>query len=296
MARHDRQNPTIGIARGGPLRLFLALLAGATLVLAGRVPAEGGPPGLVSWGHQTRTLAGGEAVTLQVEFANLPLRRFTLLVESAGAPCYLNVRRDRDGSLLYDVHDETRHEVDVPWGEGESLTAVLTAGSPGGSYDVSFWGPPPGDHRRAYSFHVNRALEAHAAGNLPSMRDHCRAALQADPQDKVASLLLGRVDDPASTGGIAGADSTAQRREEAAMLTAAGRLYEALAILDAALAAAPDVASAALALFDLGGVHRALANPVQARICYQTARDLGLAPELDAAAAAALAELPAAER
>jgi hypothetical protein len=295
MARLDGQYTIIGGARGGPRRAAAAVLVGATLVLAHLAPAEGGPPGLVSWGHQTRTLASGEAATLQVVFANLPLRRFTLLVESAGAPCHLNVRRDRDGSLLHDAGGETRHQVDVPWGEGESLTAVLTAGPGGGAYDVSFWGPPPGDHRRAYSYHVNRALEAHAAGDLQGMRDHCRAALQSDPQDQVARLLLGRLDGAGSPSGASPADSTASRREEAAMLMAAGRLYEALATLDAALAAAPDIASAALALYDLGGVHRALVNPVQARICYQTALDLGLPPDLAAAAAAALAELPAAE-
>ena len=136
------------------------------LGLAPLARAEGGPPGLVSWGHQTLVLAPGEATTLQVTFANLPLRRFTLLVESGGAPCDLNVRRDVDGSLLYDLRDEVRHELDVPWGTGESLTAVLTAGPAGGSYDVSFWGPPAADHKRAYSYHVNRALESHAAGDL----------------------------------------------------------------------------------------------------------------------------------
>jgi tetratricopeptide (TPR) repeat protein len=248
----------------------------------------------VSWGHQARLLAPGEAVTLQVVFANLPLRRFTLLVESSGAPCHLNVRRDHDGSLLHDARDEVRHEIDVPWGEGESLTAVLTAGPAGGTFDVSFWGPPADAHKRAYSYHVNRALEAHAAGDAQGVRDHCRAALQSDPGDAVARLLLRRLDNAEGIA-VAAGDSTGVRREEAAALIASGRLFEALAILDAALATAPDAASAALVLSDLGGLHLALANPVQARICYQAARDFGLPADLDAAAARALAALPAAE-
>jgi hypothetical protein len=271
------------------------LLAMMSLMVPGLLRAEGGPPGLVSWGHQMRLLAPGEAVTLQVDFANLPLRRFTLLVESGGAACHLNVRRDRDGSLLHDARDEVRHEVDVPWGTGESLTAVLTAGSAGGTFDLSFWGPPADDHKRAYSYHVNRALEAHAAGDAQGVRDHCRAALQNDPGDEIAKLMLGRLDEPGRPAVSAPADSTGIRRDEAAAQIAAGYLYEALGTLDEALAAAPSAAAAALVLHDLGGLHRALANPVQARFCYEVARDLGLPPDLDAAAAAALAELPPGE-
>jgi hypothetical protein len=285
-----------GTARDAPCRPAAAVLIIALLTLPSLAQAEGGPPGLVSWSCETCALSAGEAVTLQVVFDNLPLRRFTLLVESGGPACHLNVRRDLDGSLLYDTRDEVRHEVDVPWGIGESLTAVLTAGPDGGSYAVSFWGPPPEDHKRAYSYDVNRALEAYAAGNRQGARDHCRAALQRDPADAVARLLMHGLDDAARPAVVAFADSTGIRRGEAAVLVVAGRLYEALTILDEALAAAADATSAALVLSDLGDLHRALGNLVQARISYETARNLGLPPDLDAAAAAALTELPAGGR
>ena len=285
-----------GVARGGPRRHAAVVLVLARLLLASLARGEGGPPGLVSWGHQSRLLAPGEAVTVQVNFANLPLRRFTFLVESSGAVCHLNVRRDLDGGLLHDQRDEVRHEVDVPWGEGESLTAVLTAGAAGGTFDVSFWGPPADAHKRAYSYHVNRALEAHAAGDDQGARDQCRAALQRDSSDEVARLLLRRLDEVARPPASAPADSTGIWRQEATTLIAEGRLYEALAVLDGALAAAPDAATAALVLRDLGDLHRALDNVVQARFSYEAARELGLPPVLDAAVAAALAELPAAER
>jgi hypothetical protein len=289
-------SPAPADARRGPRRRLPVAMAFLLLGLAPLAGAEGGPPGLVSWGCQTLVLAPGEATTLQVTFANLPLRRFTLLVESGGTTCDVNVRRDVDGSLLYDLRNEVRHQLDVPWGVGESLTAVLTAGPAGGSYAVSFWGPSATDHKRAYSFHVNRALESHAAGDLDAFRYHCRAALQQDPADTVAALLLRGLDGAGRPTGLAAPDSTGVRRGEAAALVATGRLYEALAVLDAAFAAAPDAATAALVLSDLGALRIALGNPVQARASYEAARELGLPPDLDAAAAAALEQLPVFER
>ncbi len=293
MVQPIAEDAAASFARGGPRGSAGVVLVLVVLAFASLARAEGGPPGLANWGQQTRVLGPGEATTLQVTFANLPVRRFTLLVESGGPPCHVNVRRDRDGSLLHDVADEVRHEVDVPWGLGESLTLVLTAGPAGGSFAVSFWGPPPEAHKRAYSYHVNRALEAYAAGDRQGAGDQCRAALLRDPTDEVARLLLRGLDDSARAEAAAGEDSTGIRRRDAAALVVAGRLYEALAILDEAFAAAPDVASAALVLSDLGGLHRALGNPVQARASYEAARNLGLPPDLDAAAAAALAELAA---
>lgn len=279
------------IARGGPRRaLAMWSLLALAVALPGLTARAIEPVGLVNWGHQTRVLGPGESATFQVTAANLPLRRFTLLVESAGAPCDLNVRRDADGSLLHDVRGEVRHEVDVPWGTDESLTAVLTAGSAGGSYDVSFWGPPAGEHRRAYSYHVNRALEAHDAGDGERVREHCRAALRQDPHDAIAGLMLRRLesgDDPPFVG------DTRQRRADAAALQAAGKLYDALAVLDDARAAATDSSDVALVLFDLGALHAQMDNPVQARLSYEAARRLGLPPDLAAAADSALAALPA---
>ena len=138
------------------------------LLLAGLWPAlalaQYPPPGLQAWGRQTDTLQPGEALTVAVDFAQIPVRRWVLLVESDGQPAHLNVRRAADGSLLYDQRDETRHLVDVPWGEGEELSAVLTAPR-GGVFTVSIWGPSPDGYRRSYRYDVNRALEALADGD-----------------------------------------------------------------------------------------------------------------------------------
>jgi len=111
-------------------------LAATLLAVCMTTPAvagsDGGPLHLVRWSGESVRLQPGETATLQVSFDQMPLRRWTLLVESSGERvCHLNVVRDRDGSLLYDVRDESRHEVDVPWGTGESLTAIVTAGRRG---------------------------------------------------------------------------------------------------------------------------------------------------------------------
>ncbi len=276
-------------------RLSLCL---AIVLQVGSLQAAGGPPGLVSWTSETVTLAPGEAAALHFDFPQLPVRRWSLLVESNRTPSNLNVLRLTDGSLLYDGRGETRHEVSVPWGEGESLSAVLTAGSTGGVFTISAWGPPRDLNVRAYSYHVNRALEAYAAGDRAGAIDHCRAALLGDRGDAVAALLLRRLTGPTAT---VDADTTrfaADRasvrdlRRQAQDRQVAGHDFEALDILMRALEQAPDATASARVLYDLGVLHRALRNPVQARDAFSSARALGLPPDLDAAAGAALAALP----
>ncbi len=263
----------------------------AVLLLAGAAVAQYPPPGLESWGRQTYLLDPGESVQFPVTFQEIPVRRWFLLVEGDGRPAHLNVRRDRGGDLLYDQRDETRHQVEVPWGTGESLSAVLTAGRRGGAFTVSIWGPPPDAYRRAYSHAVNRALEDLAAGDAEAAREHLLAALREDPDDAVATTLLRAVSAGelgsrlASVPVAAPADTVAAAARVQRLRTAAAGLLEreqAFAALDSLGVArrqpAP-AASIAQVYADLVRVHLQLGNPVQARESAAAAEALGLPPE-----------------
>ena len=158
-----------------PVHTFLATLL-ALVLIAALAGAVSPPPGLVSWGEQSYRLDSGEATSFHVDFEQIPVRRWVLLVESDRTPSHLNVRRVADGSLVYDQRDEIRHEADVPWGDGESISAVLTAGRKGGVFSVSIWGPPRYSHLRSYGYEVNRALEAFARGDVGAARQHLLTA------------------------------------------------------------------------------------------------------------------------
>jgi hypothetical protein len=256
------------------------------LLLAAAAAAQYPPPGLQEWGRQTYVLEPGEAVQFAVEFPEIPVRRWWLLVEGDGRPAHLNVRRDRDRSLLYDQRDETRHLVEVPWGVGERLSAALTAGATGVGLTVSIWGPPPDQYLRAYGYQVNRALEALARDDADGAREHLLTALRDDPDDPVAATLLEAVA-AGHTGGAsaetaappdtaAAAGQTRALREAAAGHLRAGEAYAALDSLGRALRLPAPAEAIARVYADLVPVHLALDNAVQARQAAAAAEALGL--------------------
>lgn len=267
------------------------LLVSWTLLVAAPALAWA-PPGLVSWGEESYRLGPGESTTITVTFAQVPVRRWVLLVESPGSASHVNVRRIHDGSLVYDQRGERRHEVPVPWGQGESLSAVVTAGRQGGVFQVSVWGPPADQYLRAYSYEVNRALEAFARGEVPGARNHLQAALRQDPQDEVARVLLLGLEadqvpspvtafDPATEPGPDDAAESARRvataRERAAALREVGRRYEAVEALQGVLQAGVPASSRGSVLVDLAHVLLDLGNVAQARAAW----DQAVALELD---------------
>ena len=269
---------------------YLTTLLGLLVVLPAL--ASTAPPGLVTWGDEAYRLSGGESTSFRVEFDEIPVRRWVLLVESDGAVSHLNVRRSTDGSLLFDARDERYHQVEVPWGQGESLSAVLTADGRGGVYRVSIWGPPPENYLQSYSYEVNRALEAMLRDDLKEAGNHLLAALRADPDDDVASLLLTGIDQglvpsalgPGVENELADDDPATRRRVTEVRRLAAGlrdgeRYYEALEALQGVLRQARSADIRAEILADLADVFLDLDNEAQARNAVAIATRLGLSEE-----------------
>ncbi len=264
-----------------------AVVALASLVLAVTGALAQAPPGLASWGSQTYTLTEGEAVNFRVDWDQIPVRRWVLLVEGDLRISHLNVRRVRDGSLLYDQRDESRHRVDVPWGDGESISGVLTAGR-AGAYAISIWGPPRDDYLRAYSYGVNRALEALDEGDRVRARALLMGAMRDDTGDQVAQTLMRALsggDGGGAIGPTAGDEDPAARarleetRRQAEALRDGGQSLEAMDLLQRALS--PDLAPSAWAEVygDLVEISIDLGNPVQAQAALAAAEALGL-PEV----------------
>lgn len=251
------------------------------------------PPGLVSWGDRSYRLAAGEATTFTIDFDQIPVRRWVLLVEGDIAPSHLNVRRMADGRLVFDQRSERRHEVDVPWGQGEQLSVVLTAGRQGGVYRVSVWGPPPDAYLRAYGYEVNRALESMTRGDLRQARHHLLVALREDPDDSIATLLLAGLDagrgsavvappDP-DAGEVSDGPATAARvagvRERVAALRKAERYYEAVEALQGELGRPQSLSARVELLVDLVNVMLDLGNTAQAEQALMAAVNFGLDDE-----------------
>ena len=265
------------------------LLATLVLLSPGLAMATPSPPGLETWGDEDYRLEPGESTSFVVSFDEIPVRRWVLLVESDGGISHLNVRRVADGSLLFDARDERRHEVDVPWGSGEELSAVITAGQRGGVYRVSIWGPPRQDYRKSYSYGVNRALEAMARGEVAEAEHHLQAAQRQDPDDAVASLLLAglaqgimpREPDAAAQGEPRTDTPELTRLARAAMarageLRAQERFFEALDQLQTAMTMVHDADVRRDILAGLVVVYLDLGNLDQARTSLLWARELGL--------------------
>lgn len=275
-----------------PVHAFLLIAVLAAVV--GAAGADGPPPGLVRWGEQSYRLEPGEATSFRVDSDQIPVRRWVLLVESDRAPSHLNVRRVHDGSLLFDQRGEIRHEVDVPWGESESLSAVLTATGRGGVFSVSIWGPPRDGYLRSHGYEVNRALEAMARGERDRVRHLLLAALRERPDDAVARVLLEALDAgmlPAPGGlealadappGVTGPDVAARvtrGRERIAALRAAGRAFAALEVVQSELERAVGDSLRAELVGDLTDVLFDLGNLPQAREALARAEALGLPRE-----------------
>jgi tetratricopeptide (TPR) repeat protein len=127
---------------------------------------------------------------IQVNFDQIPVRAWRLVVDGNQIQSDLHVLRLKNESLLYFEADESYHEVDIPWGRGEVISIVLTAGRHGGSYTVTFLGPPREAVVASYSYRVNRALEAYAVGKRIEAEELCQEALQEDPTDGAARVML----------------------------------------------------------------------------------------------------------
>ncbi len=173
------------------LRVMLGVLVMASMAGATAVPAAAGPDGVwEAWSSESYTLAPRESFQVRVDFADMPVRAWKLVVDGGDLNCDLNVIRKRGEVLLYAVNDESRHEVDIPWGEGEEIIAVVTNRRRQGAVVITLLGPPRDQNQAAYSYEVNRSLEYYAAGRRIEAEDRCRAALDQNPDDAVAKVLL----------------------------------------------------------------------------------------------------------
>lgn len=142
-----------------------------------------------TWSSESFTLDSSESVQMQIDFGAIPCRRWKLVVDGGDFKCDLRVVRARGEELVYYKIAESLHEVSIPWGIDESVTVILTNRRNPAGFLVSMKGPPRDQATAAYSFHVNRALEAFAAGQRLEAEAECRLALRADPEDGVAKVL-----------------------------------------------------------------------------------------------------------
>jgi len=302
------------------MMVVLAAAAGVARAAGGTVAVAGQDQ--VSWGQEAWRLEPGETFQFTVTFAQIPARAWRLVVEGDHVQSDVLIRRVADGSLLYAARNESRHDVPVPWGRGESITVALSPGRTGGGlYTVTFFGPPPETLPASYSYRVNRALEAFEAGERVRARRLCEQALAEDPQDADATALMAafRSDDRLAVaearlaagdavGALARCDSLLagdpvlpdwahgrlQRCRGEALQTLA-RPFEALDAFTLSLAYSTSPRDRAEVHLRLGRLFRALDNPAQAREAFGLARREGLPPDLDAEAARALADLAAPE-
>ncbi|MCB1182236.1 hypothetical protein KDM41_02310 [bacterium] len=198
--RHDLIKPgSAGDRKPGPgcadrscKRGTTARLALLIVLLAAGAGAAGaaGPVATEVWESENLELDARGSVQVTIGYGQIPVRRWTLVVDGADRNCDLNVRRVRDGSLLYQETDGRRHMVSVPWGEGEQISLVVTNRDAPAVFVLSLVGPPRDQVHLAYSYHVNRALEKYADGQRLDAESECRDALAEDPDDAVAKVLL----------------------------------------------------------------------------------------------------------
>ena len=118
------------------------------------------------------------------------MRAWRLVVDGGDHHSDLTVLRMRGEALLYAKNDETRHVVDIPWGRGEEVLIVVTTREHPGAFAVTLLGPPHDQVHAAYSYDVNRALEAYAGGRRLLAEDYCRQALDEHPDDVEAKVLM----------------------------------------------------------------------------------------------------------
>ena len=144
-----------------------------------------------SWSSDSYTLEPRESFQFHVEFDQIPVRSWKLVVDGARhVNCDLTVLRVQGESLLYYKTKESHHEVIVPWGKGEEIIVVVTNRNHKGAFVIELLGPPRDQVHAAYSYHVNRALDAYAAGRRLEAEAECEKAIRADENDGVAKVLL----------------------------------------------------------------------------------------------------------
>ena len=174
----------------GPRRT-LAVTAALVLALLADCPTWAQPPGVwESWKSETYSLQPWGSFQIRVGFADLPLRNWRLVVDGGDHHSDLTVLRMRGEALLYAKNDETRHVVDIPWGRGEEVLIVVTNREHPGGFAVTLMGPPHDQVQAAYSYWVNRSLEAYAGGRRLQAEDFCRQALDDRPDDVEAMVLM----------------------------------------------------------------------------------------------------------
>ncbi len=142
------------------------------------------------WAHEDYSLEARESFQFAVRYEEIAVRRWTLVVDGGQRQCDLSVLRVEGEELLYYETKETRHEVSIPWGEGEEIMVVITNRDHAAAFQVSLVGPPRDAVPASYSYDVNRALENFAAGKNLKAEEHCRRALKRDGNDLVAKVLL----------------------------------------------------------------------------------------------------------
>jgi len=264
------------------------------LLVSCLLPVAGWSGEQTIWGTETYNLEPGETFQFQVTFADVPLRRWTLVVDGDQRLCTVSVARSRDGSLLYSRRRESHHEISIPWGRDEQANVAITADfdSGGGTYTVTFLGPAGERAPEVYNYTVNRALEAYAAGRVEEARRLVVRALGEDPDDGVAHVLwAGFLQDAGDQKGAleelrraltlplpVTLAATAHVREGEALL-ALGRRYQAAGAWTAALGGMADPEARAVLALRLGRLYVELRNPAQARAALQWALRDGLAPE-----------------
>jgi tetratricopeptide (TPR) repeat protein len=174
----------------GWIRKFRTALCAGCLVLLGasQVSAQDGI--WERWKSESFTLVPYESFQFHVDFSEMPVRSWKLKVDGGDMNCDVSVLRVQGEALLYYETNQQRHEVDIPWGIGEEVMVVLTCRSEKGSFTVDLLGPPKNQAQAAYSYHVNRALEAYGSGERLRAEDECRLAIDQDPSDAVAKVLL----------------------------------------------------------------------------------------------------------
>ena len=142
------------------------------------------------WSSESFTLSPRESFQFHVGFDEIQVRSWKLMVDGGDMNCDLSVLRVKGEALLYYKIDEQRHEVIVPWGKGEEVMVVITNRNEKGSFTVDLLGPPRDQVHAAYSYHVNRALEAYGSGQRLKAEAECQTAISEDDDDVVAKVLL----------------------------------------------------------------------------------------------------------
>ncbi len=176
-------------------RNFLGVLAATLLASVGLGPmafaAEVQEPGYWTvWSSESYTMYPRESFQVRLDDSQIQTRRWVLVVDGGEHRCDLSVLRVKGEELVYYKTDHARHEVSIPWGQGEEVILVITNRNQEGTFLVEIQGPPRDQNPASYSYPVNRALEAFASGQRLRAQELCRSAIMEDHDDAVAKVLL----------------------------------------------------------------------------------------------------------